>query len=87
MPATSSPIQAAAPSSSTAVAVSRVQPRVRGEAMTAPPNPMPRMNDISTMAKACSEAPKSSTSERADSTSRPIETAPVKATMRNGSEE
>src|SRR5690349_18399471 len=56
-------------------------PRRRGEAIQALPNPMPRIKAISTTANDCSDEPKISANDREDSTSRPIETAPVIVTM------
>ena len=42
---------------------------------------MPRMNAINTIANDCNDEPKIMASERDANTSRPMETAPVKATM------
>src|SRR5688572_10006899 len=52
----------------------------RFEETNAPLSPIPRINAMSTMANAWREAPKISDRERAASTSRPIDTAPVTVT-------
>src|SRR4051812_46656942 len=56
--------------------------RREGEAIHALPRPIPRMKEINTTAKACNEEPKMSANEREASNSRPMETAPVRATTR-----
>src|SRR5689334_3329686 len=80
MPRTSRPIQPAAINNSAQVMVSLRNRCQRGEATTALPSPIPRMNAISTIENACNDAPKISTRDRDDSTSRPIDTPPVSAT-------
>ncbi len=54
----------------------------RVEAIHALPRPMPRMNAMSTTANDCNEGPKIKASEREATTSSPMETPPVNATIR-----
>src|SRR4051812_31949559 len=79
---TTSPINAAAASNIVMTVASRGQLLRRGDAITAAPRPMPRMNAISTIANACNDAPKIKLKQRDANTSSPIETPPVNATSR-----
>ena len=80
MPRTNTPIQPAAINNSAQVLVSLRIRCQRGDATTALPSPMPRINAISTIENACNDAPRINTSDRDASTSRPIDTPPVSAT-------
>src|SRR6266446_5871438 len=80
MPSTSTPIQPAAINNSAHVTVSFRNRCQRGDATTALPSPMPKINAISTIANACNDAPTINTTDRDASTSKPIETPPVSAT-------
>src|SRR2546425_6087680 len=80
MPRTNTPIQPAAINKSTQVLVSLLKRCQRGDATTALPSPMPRINAISTIENACKDAPRINTSDRDASTSKPIDTPPVSAT-------
>src|SRR5579862_4865993 len=77
---TSSAIKADAPNRRAIAVLSFNQGQWRGQATTALPRPIPRINEMRTTAKDCSEAPKIKQRHLDASTSNPIETAPVKAT-------
>src|SRR6266851_8684283 len=91
MPRTNTPIQPAAINNSAQVLVSILKRCQRGDATTALPSPMPRINAINTIENACNDAPRINTSDRDASTSKPIDTPPVSATkaqlQRNAFEE
>src|SRR5262245_48679653 len=74
------PIQMAAASKSVVTTASLFQRRNGGDAITALPSPIPRMNDIRTMANDWSDEPKSSDMAREANTSNPIDTPPVTTT-------
>src|SRR5664280_1171086 len=78
---TSSTTHAAAAHSNTTTARSPEMTRRRADAIQALPSPMPKMNAIKTTAKDCRDEPKISTSDRDESTSKPIDTPPVNATI------
>src|SRR3954451_21936783 len=52
-----------------------------GDEISALPNPIPRIKEISTIANDCRDEPKSSAMDREAKTSKPIEMAPVEATI------
>ncbi len=79
---TTNPINTAAPSRRKVVGPAPRKCLNRGEATRPLPNPIPRINAIRTKAKTCNDAPKIRHNEREANTSNPIETAPVRATIR-----
>src|SRR3954470_14298619 len=75
------PIQSAAETSRTAHKLELFQRFSLGEAIKALPSPIPRINEINTIANACRDEPNSSAMDREERTSSPIEIPPVNATI------